>query len=359
MEWPRVDAIIGNPPYHGSQRLRRELGDPYVEWLKREFGIGVKDFAVYWFRKAHERLAPGGRAGFVATNSISQNKNRGPSLDWIVGNGGVITNAVSSKIWPGEAKVHVSLINWIKEVADPPSSATLDGQPVVGITSALTAGTSRMDPQRLGSNEGRSFQGPIPVGMGFIVSADEAHELLDDLAADYSKIVRPYLMGDDVVNDPSQAPTRWIIDFGTRALEDAQAWPRALELVRERVRPERSRNRDRGFRERWWQFGRARGEMRNALAGLPRYVAANRVGKRLHFIWADPAWCPGDKVVVFRSDDDFIFGVLASSLHTAWAWVLSSTLKADLNYTPTSAFETFPLRALVAFQHLRPRNGLK
>ncbi len=254
----------------------------------------------------------------------------------------MITNAVSSKIWPGEAKVHVSLINWIKEVADPPSSATLDGQPVVGITSALTAGTSRMDPQRLGSNEGRSFQGPIPVGMGFIVSADEAHELLDDLAADYSKIVRPYLMGDDVVNDPSQAPTRWIIDFGTRALEDAQAWPRALELVRERVRPERSRNRDRGFRERWWQFGRARGEMRNALAGLPRYVAANRVGKRLHFIWADPAWCPGDKVVVFRSDDDFIFGVLASSLHTAWAWVLSSTLKADLNYTPTSAFETFP-----------------
>jgi hypothetical protein len=25
-----------------------------------------------------------------------------------------------------------------------------------------------------------------------------------------------------------------------------------------------------------------------------------------------------------------------------WAWALSSTLKADLNYTPTSAFETFP-----------------
>ena len=27
LEWPRADAIIGNPPYHGSQRLRGELGD--------------------------------------------------------------------------------------------------------------------------------------------------------------------------------------------------------------------------------------------------------------------------------------------------------------------------------------------
>ena len=97
VEWPRADAIIGNPPYHGSQMIRRELGDDYAEWLKREFGIGLKDYAVYWFRKAHERLEPGGRAGLVATNSISQNRSRGPSLPWIVENGGVIVNAVSKQ----------------------------------------------------------------------------------------------------------------------------------------------------------------------------------------------------------------------------------------------------------------------
>ena len=62
LEWPRADAIIGNPPYHGDRRLRGELGDEYVEWLKTEFGIGVKDYCVYWFRKAHDRLESGGRA---------------------------------------------------------------------------------------------------------------------------------------------------------------------------------------------------------------------------------------------------------------------------------------------------------
>jgi len=45
---------------------------------------------------------------------------------------------------------------------------------------------------------------------------------------------------------------------------------------------------------------------------------------------------------VFKLADDASIGILSSSIHGAWAWALSSTLKADLNYTPTSAFETFP-----------------
>jgi hypothetical protein len=177
--------------------------------------------------------------------------------------------------------------------------------------------------------------------MGFIVSADEAKNLLDDSTADYSKVVRRYVMGDDVASDPAQEPTRWIIDFGSDSLETAAQWPRALEIVRDRVRPSRLENRDRGFRERWWLLGRPRGEMRVAISGLDRCIAANRVGKRLYFVWFDTRWCPGDKIVVFRLADDFSLGTLTSSLHVAWAWMLSSTLKADLNYTPTSAFETF------------------
>lgn len=115
VQWPRADAIIGNPPYHGSQQIRSELGDEYAEWLKQEFGIGLKDYAVYWFRKAHERLEPGGRAGLVATNSVSQGRARESSLQWIVENGGVITDAVSKQPWPGAAVVNVSIVNWIRE----------------------------------------------------------------------------------------------------------------------------------------------------------------------------------------------------------------------------------------------------
>jgi hypothetical protein len=199
-----------------------------------------------------------------------------------------------------------------------------------------------MSPTRLSQNSGVSFQGVIPAGMGFLIPEDEARELLADTSADYVSVVRRYLMGEYVADDPTQEPTRWIIDFGTRPLEETQQWPRALEIVRERVRPQRLTNRDRGFREKWWQFGRPRGEMRAALVGFERYAAANRVGKRLFFVWAKPTWCPGDKIVVVCRSDDLTLGVLSSSIHAGWAWALSSTLKADLNYTPTTAFETFP-----------------
>jgi hypothetical protein len=101
-------------------------------------------------------------------------------------------------------------------------------------------------------------------------------------------------------------------------------------------------NRDRGFREKWWQFGRPRPEMRAALRGLDRVIVANRVGKRLLFTWASTTWCFGDKIVAFRLTEPADFGILSSRLHGSWAWMLSSTLKADLNYTPTTAVETFP-----------------
>jgi hypothetical protein len=341
VEWPRADAIIGNPPYHGSQRIRAELGDDYAEWLKREFGIGLKDYAVYWFRKAHQALPNGGRGGLVATNSVSQGRSREVSLEWILENGGVITNAVSSQPWSGAAKVHVSIVNWVKDPRGP-VAFQLDERPVTGITASLREGTRRPTPGTLAANLGIAYQGVIPAGMGFIVDEEEASRLLADVSAEYGVVVRRYLMGDDIVDDPAQEPRRWILDFGLMPLEEARKWPAALKIVEERVRPKRSRNRRKIYRERWWAFAEPRPAMRAKLTGLSRYLGANRVGKRLLFTWADATWCPGDKVVVFARTDDFTLGVLSSSLHTAWAWALSSTLKADLNYTPTSAVETFP-----------------
>ena len=343
VDWPSADAIIGNPPYHGSQQLRSELGDDYATFLGDEFGIGLKDYAVYWFRKAHKRLEPGGRAGFVATNSISQNRNRGPTLEWIIENGGVITNAVSKQAWPGVAVVNVSIVNWVKLPADLPAELWLDGQTVTGITPSLRpTGTDLAEARALPQNRGRAFQGSIPAGAGFVLNEAEASKLLTRSDASYAQVVRPYLIGEDVANDPRQAPRRWIIDFASLPLEAAASFSGALDVVRERVKPERDVNKDRGFREKWWQFGRPRGEMRAAITLLDLYIAANRIGKRTLFTWQGSGTCPSDLIVVFAFDDDYSLGVLTSKIHGEWARAQSSTLRIDIRYTPTTAFETFP-----------------
>lgn len=120
--WPKADAIVGNPPYLDARKLTMEHGAEYSARVREAFPDvpGRADFCVYWFRKAHDHLKKGGHAGLVGTNSIRQNYSREGGLDYIVGNGGTITDAVSTQVWPGEAAVHVSIVNWVKGKAKGP-----------------------------------------------------------------------------------------------------------------------------------------------------------------------------------------------------------------------------------------------
>lgn len=340
--WPATDCIIGNPPFIGAQHVRGTLGDAYVDWLKARFNVGVKDYCVYWFRKAHDHLSTDQRAGLVGTNSISQNRARSASLEYIASNGGVITDAISTLKWPGDANVHVSLVNWINQPTHALRRFFLDGKPVDSITPELRVpARSTGDIAKLEANRGRCFQGPIPVGDGFIISAETAQMLLTLNDANYRDVVRPYLTSEDIADDSQQKPRRWIIDFGYRPLEDAMKYPTALNIVRREVKPVRDNNRDRRFREKWWQFGRPRQELRQALVGFDRYIVVGSVGKRLLFVWADTWIISSNATHVFTFDDDYAMGILSSSTHDAWAKSRSSTLEDRLRYTPSSVFETF------------------
>lgn len=345
VDWPEVDAIIGNPPFNGSQQLRRDLGGDYLAWLERTFETGIRDYCTYWFRRAADQLPVGGRAGLVGTNSVGQGRARAASLDYVLARGGVIVDAVSSQRWPGEARVHVALVNWVHQPAELPDRFQLDGRPVPApiVADLVPQPLSTLAARRLTPNAGIAFQGPIPVGEGFILDDDdEAQSLLARNDADYAQVVRPYLIGDDITEDPEQRPRRWIIDFADRALEEAAEYPAALNIVRERVKPERERNNDERFRAYWWRFGRPRGEMRRALAGLQRYAVVAATGKRVLVTWADASWCPSNLVYPVALEEDEHFGVLASRVHGIWAERRGSTLKGDPRYTNTTVFETFP-----------------
>jgi hypothetical protein len=330
--WPETDCIVGNPPFLGDRNLRRAFGDAYVSWLITTFGVGLKDFCVYWFRKAHDHLRSDQRAGLVGTNSISQNRARSASLDYIVGNGGVITDAVSSQKWPGEAKVHVSLVNWIKSPEDPPVRRILDGVSVDRIGPDLRGGADHgVTVATLKANRGQAFYGPVPIGKGFVLTEEAAAALLEaDPAND--AVVRRYLTGSD----------RWCIDFGLRTLQEAARFPAPLTVVRRDVKPERDRNRRAAYRRNWWLFGEPCRELRAAIEPLFRYIVGLSTGKRPAFVWSRPDTSMNNSTVVFAFDDDYSMGVLTSRTHGAWAWERASTLETRLRYTPSSVFETFP-----------------
>ncbi|MCO5295125.1 MAG: hypothetical protein M9882_09530 [Homoserinimonas sp.] len=347
-EWPEVDAIIGNPPFLGSQLLRASLGGSYVEWLGSHFGVGIRDLCVYWFRKTQDVLKPGQRAGLVGTNSIMQNRGREASLDYIIANGGIITNAVSTQKWPGEAKVHVSIVNWIKQPKDVPTEFDLDGKDVSGITSSLTADSG--DSWRLlalAANEGRAFIGASLHGGGFRLEVEEVRSL----ELEQSPVVRPFLDGRDITQSQDQQPSRFVIDFDDLTLEQAMVHKVELNRVRSLVKPERDRNHRELYRLRWWLHGEIRPGLRRAVRGLARVAVAARTGKRLFVTWQDPRTMASDANVVFAFDDDYSMGILLSRAHDAWAWAQSSTLETRLRYTPSTVFETFPWPAPITQAH--------
>jgi len=342
MNWPHADAIVGNPPFHGDRHLRGLFGDDYVEWLSQEFDTGLRDYCVYWFRKTHDRLADGQRAGLVGTNSISQNRGRDASLNYIVERGGVITDAVSTQDWPGEANVDVSIVNWVARPTERPAPLILDSQEVEGIDTALRPSTVPIaDVPPIPENRGVAYQGFLP-GAPYDIDPEAAQEILSRRDADYAAVVRPYLDGRDITRNPLQQPGRYVVDFGQMSLESARRYPGALGIVRAQAKEARETSNSYSRNPRWWQFLWPRPEFRRAAAGLPRFIAGTRVAKRIVFCWCDTGWRPSDGTNMFALSDDYSMAVLSSTVHTDWARGRSSTLEDRIRYTPSSAFETFP-----------------
>ena len=119
-QWVDFDACIGNPPYLGAYRIRKERGIAYMSALREKYSQapGRADYCVYWFRRTHDAMKPGARAGLVGTNTIRQNYSRIGGLDYILDHGGQIYDAISTMPWSGEANVHVSIASWCK--GEPP-----------------------------------------------------------------------------------------------------------------------------------------------------------------------------------------------------------------------------------------------
>lgn len=338
--WPRANAIIGNPPFLGGKHTRIALGDEYMDRVFEKFGE-VKDsldFCCYWFRIAHDNLGESDRAGLVGTNSISQNKSRLASLEYICENGGYIGDAVSTQPWSGEAKVHVSIVNWSREK---PENYYLDKKEVARINSSLTDTVDVSSAVKLKANKNMCFQGVIPVGKGFLVTEEEVNKWIE-LEQKNREVLKPLADATSLTKSPRGKPQRWIIDFNDMSLEDASNYNFPLERIKTTVKPERENNRRKVTRVNWWKFGEKRPAMREAIAPLSFYFAVPRVSKWFIFLPAKSNWLPADSTNVVASDDFYILGILTSKVHRLWVKAQSSTLKGDTRYTHKTCFETFP-----------------
>lgn len=350
-ERPGFDVIVGNPPFAGKNSIIRSNAANYGEWLKslHSGSHGNADLVAHFFRRAFGLLRDGGAFGLIATNTIGQGDTRATGLRWICKHGGEIFSAKRRLKWPGMAAVVVSVVHASKGPID---HRLLDGHAVERITAFLFHAGGHDDPVRLAANADHSFQGSILLGMGFTfddTDNDGAANSLADmrrLVADDPRngaAIFPYIGGAEVNDSPAHRHRRFVINFGERdESECRRRWPALMAIVEERVRPERMRQNDPAAQEKWWQFIRPRAELQRAIAGLDRVLVISRISNAFAFTFLPAGVVYNEKTVVFPFADCAPFAILQSRVHEVWARFLSSTLKDDLQYTPSNCFDTFP-----------------
>jgi hypothetical protein len=177
--------------------------------------------------------------------------------------------------------------------------------------------------------------------MGFTLTPEERDELVRKDPRNGERIF-PYLGGEEVNTSPTQSHHRYVISFGQMSLEEAERWPDLIAIVRERVKPERDRNNRETYRKYWWHFGEKRPALYDAIAPLERCLVTARVTKHLCFSMLPTKLIFNEKTIVIPISTFSAFAVLQSRVHIAWTWLLSSTLKTDLNYAPSDCFDNFP-----------------
>jgi len=368
------DAIVGNPPFQGGTRISGTWGKAYRQYIGHAIAkrrADRCDLAGYFLLRAARLLDQEGSLGLILTNSISQGDTREVGLERLLNEGLVIFRARKSESWPSRsAKVFYSEIGMTRSSVGS-IAPVLDGAAVTKISSYLEGQTEDVKPpRRLTANVGLAFEGCKPNGKGFILDTLEAHVLLRETKN--RRIVRPYLIGEDVTTDPSSAASRWIIDFNDLSETSARKFPAVFDIVESRVRPERQRLKDGRYAlrsplpERFWQFGDRRPNMRSAIAQLDYAVAVARVSKLVMPTIVSTDQILGDSLTVFATDDAAMLAFLSSAAHYWWAITYSSTMKGDLRYTPTDIFETLArptlteqLRSLGARLDASRRNVMK
>ena len=345
--WPQANAIVGNPPFLGGLKIRKELGAKYLSKLKEKFPDvnGRADYCAYWFRLAHDRLAAGERAGLVATSSIRENLTREASTDYIVDNDGTIVDAVSSHPWPGEAVVHVSMVNWQRGPAEGPFSLQVDGEKYqrAEIYSHLQLHADVRMARSLGANKGGTSQGVVLGTKSFEVDASTAEEILADSSA--NPYVKCVAVADQVLDGRLHSgPTTFVIDMSAcRTEAEARKAGAAYEYLRQHVRPEilSKGGSYKGWEKQWWQLWRPRREFYSSLGASTRVLACSRHAARPIFFFLSRSLLPTESLQLFGASDSYSFGILQSSLHWDWTVAVGSKIKGDIRYT-ADVWSTFP-----------------
>ena len=231
------------------------------------------------------------------------------------------------------------------------------------INSSLSLQTDVSSAKVLGCNKKpkKVFQGQTHGHEGFLLEKKEALKVLKKHPK-YGDVLKPFLIGDELVAAHGSQPSRFVIDFTLMDVNEAATFKEPFQRIEMMVLPDRKEKAQEtenkkalkanpkakvnkhhiNFLNNWWKLSYGREDMLKTIHGLSRFIGCSRVTSRPIFELIDSKINPNDALMVFAFDDYYSFGIIHSTCHGLWFDEKCSTMKGDPRYTADTVWDTFP-----------------
>jgi hypothetical protein len=342
--------LIGNPPYAGAKTQTREQkvdydyvfgGRPYSKNL---------DYIALWFVKGADYIE-GTEAllAFVTTNSVAQGEHVGLMFPMIFAKGIEIGFAYTSFKWENNAKrnagVTVAVIGLRNESSSPKYLYTDDLQiAATNINGYLADGVDVVMERRrkpLGTPRPDMVFGSMPRdGGGLILSPDERRQMIEADGRSEAFIKR-YMGSSEFIND-GERYCLWIPDAQSRLARSIAAIGSRLD----RVAAERSTSKagsTAAFAAQPHRFVQISYKPTDSII-VPRVSSARR--EYIPIDYLGPDTIISDAAFGVYDAEPWLFALLTSRMHMAWARSVGGQLKMDYRYSNTIVYNNFPVPPL-------------
>lgn len=347
--------LYGNPPWLGARLRSSKQSQQTIAIWGKSGGAADLDYVANWFLIAarHIRMTGGGRAAFVATNSITQGEQ--PAFIWeqLGPLGMSIDFAHRTFSWdngaPGQAAVHAVIIGFsMRTNARRPQLwvySHVKGQPELTTASHINGYLldapevyvhARKAP--LVSGSARMDFGSMPNDGGWLsnIDATEAAEIRksDPIAAKY---LRRIIGATELV----QGKERYCLWLPAAEPSDISASPVLKGRVGKvrQLRAASSRGATQKLANTPAEFGEIR-QPKNEYIAIPRHTSSDR--DYVPMAMLPPEVITNDAVLVVDDGSLATFGWLSSRVFNVWNRAVSGRIKNDTRISATLTYNTFP-----------------